>query len=216
MDRAPKALRSAGDDDALRERAALLGHDIRNAVSDILGGLSLADLSPLDAGSSEQLVRVHSAAEQLARLSDEVLALITGEAGPAPDGGAGLRVAPLLEAVEARWAAHARERGLRFRLVRGADLPPVIGIDPGALERILANVIGNAVKYAGRGEVRLEVTLEAQETLAFCIEDDGPSRSAARSRCATAPGVVRGSASACPAPPGRPVSTAAWRRTYPT
>jgi len=179
MDRTPQARRRTDDDDVLRERAALLGHDIRNAVSDILGGLSLADLSPLDAGSSEQLVRVRSAAEQLARLSDEVLALIIGEAGPARDAGTGLRMAPLLEAVEARWAAHARERGLIFRLDRGTDLPPVIGIDRGALDRILANVIGNAVKYAGHGEVRLEVTLEAQETLVFCIEDNGPGFSEA-------------------------------------
>lgn len=179
MARGPQALRPDGDGVALRERAALLGHDIRNAVSDILGGLSIADLSPLDAGSGQQLVRVRSAAEQLARLSDEVLALVTGEAGPALDRGAGLRMAPLLEALEARWAAHASEWGLSFRLVCGEDLPAVIGIDRGALERILANLIGNAIKHSGRGEVRLTVTLGAQETLSFCVEDDGPGFSEA-------------------------------------
>ena len=179
MARGPQGLRADGDDVALRERAALLGHDIRNAVSDILGGLSMADLSPLDAASDQQLVRVRSAAEQLARLSDEVLALVTGEAGPALGGEAGLRVAPLLEAVEARWAAHARERGMSFRLIRGEDLPGVIGVDRGALERILANLIGNAIKYAARGEVCLTVALEAQETLSFCVSDEGPGFSEA-------------------------------------
>lgn len=157
-----------------RERAALLSHDIRGAVSDILGGLALADLSPLDTASQQQLVRVRSASEQLARLADEALALVTGEAGPALDLETNTRFAPLLDAIEARWAAHAAEKGMHFVLDRKADLPTAIGIDKGVLERILANVIGNAIKYAARGTVTLTVQLQSHETLAFCVTDQGP------------------------------------------
>lgn len=160
--------------DAHRERAALLGHDIRNAVSDILGGLALADLSTLDTASHQQLIRVRSASEQLARLADETLALITGDAGPALDPKDGTAVAPLLDAVEAHWAAHAAEKGMAFALKRGPDLPEVIGPDRGTLERILANVIGNAMKYAGQGEVSLTVDLLPRETLCLCVQDEGP------------------------------------------
>ena len=133
----------------LRERAVLLGHDIRNAVTDILGGLALADLEPLDAASRQQLVRVRSASEQLARLTDEVLALVNGDPEAVEPAGADkttLRLKPFLSDIEARWSAHAREKGLRFALELGPDLPREIGTNRGALERILANLIGNAMK----------------------------------------------------------------------
>lgn len=158
----------------LGKRAALLGHDIRNAVSDILGGLTLADLEPLDPESRQQLRRVKSASEQLALLSDEVLALVMGEAHPANGAGDGLQLMPFLEDIEARWSAHAREKGLGFSLELGADLPVTIGTERGALDRILANLIGNAVKHTEAGEVTLSVGMRAQEALNLTVRDPGP------------------------------------------
>ncbi len=164
---------SSDDGAEFRKRAALLGHDIGNAVSDILGGLALADLAPLDAPSRQQLQRVRSAGEQLARLSDEVLALIAGDA-PTGRAGGGSRLPAFLDDIEARWAPHARGRGLRFTVERAADLPAVIGIDRTALERILANLIGNAMKHTVSGEVTLSVGMQRRETLTLTVRDTGP------------------------------------------
>ncbi len=157
----------------MRERAALLGHDIRNAVADIMGGLSLADLSALDSASRQQLDRVRSASEQLARLTDEALALLTGETSTDANNGHGQKLAPLLDTLHARWSAHAREKGLSFSIVKHDDLPATIGTDRNALDRILANVIGNAMKYGGNGTVTLTVKMSAQETLCFSVRDTG-------------------------------------------
>lgn len=144
-------------------------------MADIIGGLELADLSPLDAASRQQLIRVKSAGEQLARLSDEVLALITGDqAGTPADATTPLALPPFLADIEARWSAHARAKGARFVLEPGDDLPPRIGCDRAALERILANLIGNAVKHAGQGEVTLAIGMRPREALCFTIRDSGP------------------------------------------
>lgn len=169
------ASKAAENDTEIGRRAALLGHDIRNAVADILGGLALADLDPLDPASRQQLQRVRSAGEQLARLSDEVLALVTGDQGTTiADSGQTLRLIPFLEDIEARWAAHAREKNLRFALELGNDLPAAIGTDRGALERILANLIGNAMKHTVEGEVTLSVGMRPQEALSLTVRDTGP------------------------------------------
>lgn len=156
------------------ERAALLGHDIRNAVSDILGGLALADLTPLDLHSKQQLQRVQSASEQLARLSDEVLALIIGDEEIDAHQITTLALTPYLEEIEARWSAHAREAGLRFHLAQAADLPAEIGTAKGALDRILANLLGNATKHTPNGEVTLSVGMRSHETLSLTVRDTGP------------------------------------------
>ncbi|ALG89548.1 MULTISPECIES: ATP-binding response regulator [Actibacterium] len=164
---------------AVSARAALLGHDIRNAVSDIIGGLALADLEPLDDASKQQLQRARSAGEQLARLSDEVLALVTGEAGPGDAQPRDLNFVSFLKDVEARWAAHAHSHGLGFILDLAADLPPMIGTKQNALERILANLIGNSMKHTKAGNVTLSVGIGARETLHLTVRDDGPGFSEA-------------------------------------
>ncbi len=163
------------DETQLRDRAALLGHDIRNAVSDIMGGLKLADLSALDPNSKQQLDRVRSASEQLARLTDEILALATGEVVDTPQHPRQvLKLSPLLEEWNARWSAHAHETGIVFNLSRGEDLPANIGADRNALDRILANLIGNAIKYGEHGNVTLSISMQARETLTFRVRDHGP------------------------------------------
>ncbi|WP_246176383.1 response regulator [Rhodovulum strictum] len=167
-------LRGEGDAQSPRNRAAMLGHDMRAAIADILGGLALADLSRLDPDSQLQLQRVQSSAEQLVRLTDETLALVTGDDAPRADAPLPTSLGPFLDRIGARWRAHAGQRGLGFRLERADDLPAEIGTDPAALERILSNMIGNAVKYSPAGEVRLRVHLGPQEALCLRVRDTGP------------------------------------------
>lgn len=161
-------------EDTARQRAVLLGHDIRNTVSDITAGLQLADLSNLSQASAAQLERVRSASEQLARLSDEMLALVIGETGIDTGENAVLLLDETLQRIDARWSAQAREKGLKFKLLCDADLPAKIGGDTGAIERILSNLLGNAIKYTDSGEVCLQVALHPRETLAWTIRDTGP------------------------------------------
>ncbi|WP_165915568.1 response regulator [Rhodovulum marinum] len=152
----------------------MLGHDMRAAIADVLGGLALADLSRLDPESRLQLQRVQSAAEQLARLTDETLALVTGDDLPRANTPVQTSLGPFLDRIAARWRAHAEERGLGFALDCDEDLPGEIGTDPAALERILSNMIGNAVKYSPAGTVRLRVHRGAQEALCLRVRDTGP------------------------------------------
>jgi len=165
---------SSAEIEQIGKRAALLGHDIRNAVGDILGGLSLADLTPLDTGSARQMQRVRSAGEQLARLTDEVLSLISGEAVPGTAELRNLKLDQFLDEIDARWGAHAQEKGLRFSLQRGGDLPAMIGTDRVALERILSNLLGNAMKHTSAGEVTLSVEMSSHEALRLTVRDTGP------------------------------------------
>jgi len=152
----------------------MLGHDMRAAIADILGGLTLADLSALGPDSRLQLQRVQSAAEQLARLTDETLALVTGDDLPRAEAPVQTGLRPFLDRIAARWRAHAEERGLGFAVECDEDLPSEIGTDPAALERILSNMIANAVKYSPAGTVRLRVHRGAQEALCLRVRDTGP------------------------------------------
>lgn len=157
-----------------RQRAMLIGHDIRNAVGDIIGGLELTETTNLPKASQQQLARARSASEQLARLTDEMLALILGETIAGAQDPRQLNLDDMLGRLRARWQGHAQEKKLKFRVERSADLPDEIGCEHTAIERILTNLIGNAMKYTDQGCVTLGVCMRAQETLCWTVRDTGP------------------------------------------
>lgn len=157
----------------------LFSHDIRSAVSDVVGGLRLVDFSQLDPATAAQLQRVSTAGESLARLLDSALRQI-GATGNIQAGARGMsepEPVPLLAVMrnlERRWSGHARERSMVLRLDIGTDLPTVLHLDAGALDRVLANLLSNAFKYADWGEVTLAVDMRAGNELRFQVRDNGP------------------------------------------
>jgi signal transduction histidine kinase len=157
------------DDDAA---LALLGHDIRAALSDVIGGLRLIDPERVDPATRLQLERMRAAGELLARLLEEGLAAMLGDAVDVPSGN--VQLPRLLRDVQVRWAARAREKGLDFVLTEEGSLPAVITADRIGLERMLSNLLSNAVKYTDRGSVRLSVGQLPDGALRFEVRDDGP------------------------------------------
>ncbi|MCB2122958.1 MAG: hypothetical protein KDD81_10385, partial [Rhodobacteraceae bacterium] len=153
---------------------ALLGHDLRAAVSDVIGGLRLIDQNDLDTHTRLQLERVRAAGELLARLMEEALAAMLGEEDGSGALPGNLQLARFLYDVEMRWSARAQEKGLGFRLSRAPDVPQVIALDRIALERILSNILSNAVKYTDRGSVSLDVAMSPVGALTITVDDDGP------------------------------------------
>ena len=153
---------------------ALLGHDLRAAVSDVIGGLRLIDQNDLDTHTRLQLERVRAAGELLARLMEEALAAMLGEEDGSGALPGNLQLARFLYDVEMRWSARAQEKGLGFKLSRAPDVPQVIALDRIALERILSNILSNAVKYTDRGSVSLDVAMSPVGALTITVDDDGP------------------------------------------
>ncbi|SIO12559.1 ATP-binding protein [Vannielia litorea] len=150
----------------------LFSHDIRSAVNDVVSGLRLVDFSQLDPATAAQLQRVSTAGESLARLLDSALDQLGNngsrrEPEPVP-------LLAVLRSLERRWSGHARERSMSLRLDIAANLPTVLHLDPGALDRVLSNLLSNAFKYADWGEVLLTVDMRDGDELRFRVRDQGP------------------------------------------
>ncbi|MDO9523933.1 MAG: response regulator [Gemmobacter sp.] len=163
------APRGEGAEDAA---LALLGHDIRAALSDVIGGLRLIDADKVDAATRLQLDRMRAAGELLARLMEEGLATMLGENAQAHP--ANVQLPRLLRDVQMRWSARARDKGLEFVLSELGDLPPVITVDRIGLERALSNLLSNAIKYTDEGRVQMSVYRTESGALMFDVCDDGP------------------------------------------
>lgn len=157
--------------DAVRDALRLYGHDIRAAVSDVVGGLRLIDPARVPPDLQCQLDRVRVAGETLADLIDGATMLSTGRpAQAAPSRGFDFR--SFLAGIEMRWSGRAREQGLTFRLDIDRHVPERIRAARIKLDRILGNLIANALKFSDRGRVTLSVRLEGA-ALIFQVRDQG-------------------------------------------
>ena len=151
---------------------ALFGHDLRAALSDVVGGLRLVDPAPMDALTRAQVDRVRVAAEVLARLLDHGLAVMLGQAPVVRP--AHLDLQSFLIDLDLRWSGRAQEKGLTFLVQRDPDLPAGLALDRVALDRVLSNLLGNAFKSCDRGRVVCSAGLCPDGGLRLTVRDDGP------------------------------------------
>ena len=158
------------------EFTAAVSHELRTPIAAIR---SLADNLADGLVREPEQARLYGAqiARQGARLTDmveQVLALASGEAGGRPRSGRPVDLdAVVREAVAEVTAGAPSGSSAAVAVELAPDLPPVLG-DPSALERAVANLVGNAVKHGGEGvRVRTRATADGRE-VAIEVADRGP------------------------------------------
>ena len=166
--------RAGGSGDGEPDREQLLAHDIRSAMSDVIGGLRLVDRATLPAAALPQVDRAQAASELLARLVEELVGGAPRDAAGGNGGGGNLNLARFLDDELRRWHGAAAGTGARVRLDRAADVPEIVRIDLLHLRRVVANLMSNALRHAGGGRITLGARLEPDGALEICVCDDGP------------------------------------------
>jgi two-component system sensor histidine kinase KdpD len=159
---------------AARLRTALLasvGHDLRSplaiAKAGVSGVRSQADLTPQD--RADLLASADHALDRLAGLMDNLLDLSRVQTGA-------LAVRRVPVAVGDVVTAALEDLGVAPRAVLldvPDDVPPVLA-DAGLLERVLANVVGNAQKHAAGPIPPTVVVRQDGELLRIKVADRGP------------------------------------------
>lgn len=157
---------------ALKAAIKLYSHDVRAAVSDVIGGLRLIDIDRLDRDAQDQVERVQIAGEALAELVDAALLELDGRSHEAAEERL-VDFRSFLAGVEMRWSGRAREQGLSFRLDVARETPEHVCVARIKLDRILGNLIANALKFTDQGRVTLRVQ-NKDDHLQFSVRDQGP------------------------------------------
>jgi two-component system, OmpR family, sensor histidine kinase KdpD len=176
--------REALDAEALRRadviKTALLravSHDLRTplmAISTAAGALARNDLTIDDADRAELLATILDASDRLAHLVANLLDLSRLQAGAAQPEPELLDVEDLV----VRSLDELGDEGSRVE-VHFPDDTPAVRVDGHQIQRVLVNVLENAVKYSPPGE-RVHVHVSANSTEAVIrIVDHGPGVPAA-------------------------------------
>ncbi len=151
---------------------AMLRHDIRGALMGVMGAVGQMESAALNAEARQQVERLSAASRTLAGL---VSTMLGDELDPDdPDSDARIETDGFLVHLRRRYAAEAAERGLRFVVEAGADVPPGLRTHRLALGRIIDNLVGNAIKFSDAGTVGMTLSRDPDGSIVFRVTDDGP------------------------------------------
>lgn len=151
-----------------------MSHEIRTPLNAILGYSQLMEGNPaLDAGQKRMVNAISRAGEHLLEVINSILEISKIEAGRLSPFLAAADLFRLLDDIESMFSIRAESKGLSFGVVRASGLPRWILTDVQKLRQILINLLGNAVKFTRKGEVRLTAEVRGGR-LSFAVRDTGP------------------------------------------
>jgi PAS domain S-box-containing protein len=152
---------------------ANMSHELRTPLNGVLGYAQLLQRDPgLNRAQREALEAISKGGSHLLDLINDVLDLSKIEAGRVDIETTATDLTQLALDLKYLVAEAARRKGLRLTIAIPADLPAVV-LDGRHLRQVLLNLLGNAVKFTARGEVRLAVTRSDDGHLIFEVNDTG-------------------------------------------
>jgi signal transduction histidine kinase len=155
---------------------AVISHDLRTPLNSIIGHTQLLSMGIPDRLSEaglERVDRIRVGATHLLYLIDQLLSFARLEAGSEDLHFQEVRADALAREVAAVVEPLALDRGLAFHLDLPEGTPLRLRTDPDRLRQVLLNLVGNAVKYTERGEVRLVLRPLEEGGVLFRVEDSG-------------------------------------------
>ena len=172
---------------ALRVKSMFLAnmsHEIRTPMNGILGLTEILLQSPLPEREREHVRTVLQSGRALLKIINEILDFSKIEAGKLVLSPANFNLNDFLQELMQLFGHQARQQGLALSLQLAPDTPAWVCADAGRLRQILANLLGNALKFTPAGSVVLSVTSSplASTTidLVFKVTDTGIGVSAAQ------------------------------------
>ncbi len=154
---------------------ANMSHELRTPLNAILGYAELLGdgiYGELPPKIAEVLGRIDRSGKHLLGLINDVLDLSKIEAGQLQLALAEYSVQEIVHAVVTQVESLAAEKGLRLAVTVAPGLPAGRG-DERRLAQVLLNLVGNAIKFTERGEVRIAAGA-AGDAFVVAVSDTGP------------------------------------------
>lgn len=166
---------------------ANMSHELRTPLNGILGYAQvLRRNGGLGAAQESAVATIEQSGEHLLTLINDILDISRIEARHMSLKPSEFELSGFLRDICGIIAMRAEKKGIAFRCEPPAELPEALLADETRLRQVLLNLLGNAVKYTDRGEVRLEVSVlgpgraaggEELRSFRFAIEDTGAGMS---------------------------------------
>ena len=136
------------------EFVSVASHELKTPINVVIGYLQLFDegvYGPLTPKQREVCRTIENQAQSLARLVKQLLDVSRFDAGGGRIDPRRLALGEFLRELELAFDVLAGQRGIAFRVVRGAGLPAEVTWDADRMNEVMGNLLSNAFKFTERG-----------------------------------------------------------------
>jgi len=155
------------------EFLATMSHELRTPLNAMIGLLGIVLMGNRVADTDKNMiVRARANSERLLNLINNILDISRMEAGRLEIVPSNVDMRSMVAKVERDLAVLAEQKKLALRIEIDPEMPTTLRVDEDAVNKILINLVGNAVKFTKKGHVIVRIA-QREDALRIEVQDSG-------------------------------------------